>query len=375
MYFELAVVLTVFFGGGASSAGFLPSAPLPPAPLFLSSDQTAEQGHCGRHCYPGEYASTPCGPGGQKTVCSKCTGATFSVGGLPVKCSACSVCTDQQYKTTDCTQTSDSECADCSTCPRGQFGSNCKDAGTSHCKKHKVCPTGQYKSAAGTATSDTVCNRCTPCEAKKFFQIKECSADADAICTRCSICPEGKQIRDECGKTTDRTCGPFVHNGKLSGDGWKPFMWYNQPKNLAGKQGKAAVVPGWISPFQQHYETRKNCAWGKDDFCFSRMPKDTDEFQSELLVMDGPTEAESKNIYKWHFLPENPVSHGTFAAMRDHQETKHGARKNLKKTFPESEKYEWRPTVLKGQASTAQISNIQFRLAEGFWSLQIDDGQ
>lgn len=340
--------------------------------------QSAElEGHCGRHCYPGEYASTPCSPG-QKTVCSECTGATFSVGGLAVECSSCATCTDQQYKTKDCTLTSNSKCDDCTRCPAGLWGSNCKNSGTAHCKKHKVCPSNQYLVTAGTPTSDTVCKPCTVCESKKFFQTKACSATADTTCSPCSTCQAGTQMRDECGKSTDRTCGPFIHNGKLSGDGWKPFMWYTQPKNRAGKQGDDAIPDGWISPFQQHYETRKNCNWGKDDFCFSRMPKDTDEFQSELLVMDGPTEAEAKNIYKWRFLPENPISHGTFAAMRDHMETHSGARTNLLKSFPEGKDQQWRPTVLKGRASSAAVDSMQFRgipTTDGktFWSLQVDD--
>ena len=293
-----------------------------------------------------------------------------------MECSLCSVCSDQHYTTKACTLTTNSECADCSTCPAGQWGSNCKTDGTSHCKKHKVCPSTQYMVTAGTATSDTVCEQCSVCESKEFFETKACSATADTTCSPCSTCADGKQMRDECGKTTDRTCGPFVHDGKLSGDGWKPFMWYTQPESLKGKQGKAAVPDGWFSPFQQHYETRKDCAWGKDDFCFSRMPKDTDEFQSELLVMDGPTEAEATHIYTWKFLPENPISHGTFAAMRDHQESPTSARHHLSKTFPHKKDNQWAPTVLKGKATSKAIDNMQFRRTTNtpeFWTLQIDD--
>jgi hypothetical protein len=71
--------------------------------------------------------------------------------------------------------------------------------------------------------------------------------------------------------------------------------------------------------------------------------------------------------------PENPISHGTFAAMRDHQVTPYGSRMNLINTWPEGHNDQWKPKVLKGTASSKRLSHMTFRKHNSFWSFQLDD--
>jgi hypothetical protein len=180
---------------------------------------------CGRHCYQGEFASTPCGPN-QKTVCSACQSGTFSVGGLPVECTPCTDCSKQSaYESAECSTTKDTGCKPCAVCGTNKWAKNvCTDDSNAHCQTHSTCPSTHFKIASGTPTSDTKCQKAKICEAKKFYQTKVHTTSADSECTKCTVCASA--MRTECGATTDRQCGPFLFSGKLSGDNWEPFMWY-----------------------------------------------------------------------------------------------------------------------------------------------------
>jgi len=143
-----------------------------------------EQETCGRHCYPGEFVTTPCSKN-QNTVCGACPKNMFSAGGLVDSCTSCTLCSEvNQYKRTPCVADKDSECGVCKKCPTGKWVfQNCSSAtDLSHCKPASTCVVGKtFQIKATTPTSDTVCQKVTPC--KSGYETKtKATATKDQTC-------------------------------------------------------------------------------------------------------------------------------------------------------------------------------------------------
>eukprot|EP00041_Stephanoeca_diplocostata_P038091 m.1476627 g.1476627 ORF g.1476627 m.1476627 type:complete len:779 (-) comp25157_c0_seq38:6290-8626(-) len=325
--------------------------------LRLAAVEDELDGHCGRHCHPGQYASTPCTATSQ-TICSPCPDNSFSPGGLVQACQTCSSCAvGSQYMVTRCSNISDTVCAVCGLCPTGQWGAGpCTNGSTAHCQPHRSCGAGMYASAVGTPTSDTVCSNCTTTCPINQYALHACSVAHDTVCVPCGTCPDGRQVLQACTQDADVVCG--VHEMQAHGGGWVPFTWWR------GRVG--ATLPSSVhSVFENPFGT---CTNFNDDYCFGRLPPDLDEFHAELLVSDTE-DGLSGNVYRWTFDPLIPASHLTFAAMRDHQATPSGSNSAATRNRGRS----WNPQVLLGDATTQSTDSVQFRVAHGVWSFALDD--
>lgn len=316
----------------------------------LNATEDAIDEHCGRHCYPGEYVSSPCTESSD-TVCSPCTNGTFSPGGLVDSCANCSVCGNHQLQLRACTPSSDTVCEECQECPLGTHSATqCSRNSTSHCRPFTNCDDDEYILSPGTSTSDRVCETCSSCGSGQAI-LHECSSHRNTVCLTCTTCQAGEiQIRP-CTAGQDRVCqAPF---GGFGG-GWIPFNWWNGSSGLTWPLNEK-------NPFGNDFGS---CVWGRDQHCFGRLPADLDEFKSELLVMDTAT-GQTGNVYKWLFDPRNEVSHAVFSVMRDSQEYPHN-------TLVHS--VNWNPTVLRGSGPTQSQDSVQFRrTSNGVWSFMLDD--
>ena len=210
----------------------------------LSAAEDDLEEHCGRHCYPGEYVSTPCADG-QNTVCSGCPSETCttslfprhlytlrppppptphphprlleqylppapprlkltlrlslpdscrpsaqsdSPGGLVRGCSNCTACNTRLTITSAaCSASADTLCEPCPICPAGKYAAGtCSGTGTGHCRNHTSCGDNQIVSARGTAQADIQCTNCTSC-GSGFYVRQECTATTQTVCARCTV--------------------------------------------------------------------------------------------------------------------------------------------------------------------------------------------
>lgn len=259
---------------------------------------------CGKPCVPGQKISVKCDPEKlQQTQCSQCPTGTFSSEFLSEECTNCSVC-ESGIKLSKCNRTHDVVCGEC----------------------QKACDRNSFL----TQTCDLSRNR-------------------PSICTRCTVCKGTEVEVKPCTETEDAVC--YTPMPKYGGN-WMPFNWWR------GKTG-ATWPKDEYSVFGHEFGTCKQ----SDPYCFARLPENLDEFQAQLLVMDK--EDGSGNVYRWNFDPSNPVSHATFAAMRDHQIIPWNAVKDQRS---------WNPTVLNGRVGTTYTADsVMFRPQRGVWSFILDD--
>eukprot|EP00056_Hartaetosiga_gracilis_P004217 m.72633 g.72633 ORF g.72633 m.72633 type:complete len:725 (-) comp11747_c0_seq1:75-2249(-) len=307
-------------------------------------------GHCGRLCYPGERVSTPC-TDSSAIECTACDDGTFSPGGLVDECKMCRQCdTLFEYKTADCTLSSDTQCAMCPSCEDGLTYStgDCVDS-EDHCKECTQCSHTQYQVKGCTLTSDTVCADCSTgtCDTGEY-ELHKCSPLHDRVCAPCTECPDGFAIEQECTVFEDTKCKEVDFAG-YGGD-WLLFWWF---------KGIGSWPSGESDVLKYPYGS---CDKKKDSYCFGRLPSDIDEFQVEILAMDKFDG--SGNVYKWRFDPGNPTAHAMFRAMRDHVETPFAAVKH---------NVNFHPTVLNGGASSIVSDSFQYRDHNGIKSLALDD--
>lgn len=173
--------------------------------VAIENLQDELNGHCGRHCYVGEYVKTACADG-QKTVCAACEDGTYSQGGLLQQCPTCSDCNNRQFLTSDCTLTQDTGCTACTPCPEGKFApKTCTDTETTHCEAHTECTDEQFAKSDGTPWFDTDCVACTECE-DGTWQSKKCLPKKDAVCSNCKTCGKTEVEAKACTATTNTKC-------------------------------------------------------------------------------------------------------------------------------------------------------------------------
>lgn len=130
------------------------------------------------------------------------------------------------------------------------------------------------------------------------------------------------------------------------GGGWRAFWWWEKDSTWPGH-----VTDILGSPYG-------SCK-GFDVYCFQRLPSWLKENDTELLAVDS-----LGTVYKWAFNPQNPVSHATWLALHDHQESKH---KDVLNSSP------WNPVALNGTAPSRAQDSFMYREQNGVKSLLLDD--
>ena len=130
------------------------------------------------------------------------------------------------------------------------------------------------------------------------------------------------------------------------GGDWRAFWWWEKDSPWPGN-----VKDILGSPYGSCKEF--------DVYCFQRLPLWLKENDTELLAVDS-----LGTVYKWAFNPENPVSHATWLAFHDHQESKH---KDVLNSSP------WNPVALKGTAPSQAQDSFMYREQNGVKSLLLDD--
>lgn len=179
-------------------------------------------------------------------LCVKCTGNTFSAGGVcaPCKpnctngfyestpclardrvCSPCAAaCGPGTYQTSACTVSSNRVCTPCpgaSYCPNGSVAlpcatscpvnnyrlSACNSTADQVCRQCSVCGTGTYETTPCTQLTNRVCSTCrtTPC-GTGFYMLTACTNKTDLVCLPCNNCPINTYETQACTATAPKTC-------------------------------------------------------------------------------------------------------------------------------------------------------------------------
>ena len=100
-----------------------------------------------------------------------------------VKCAACRECSaGLEYMAVQCTQFSNSECSNCSSCEVGKF-------------KLRSC--GLH--------NDSVCSVCTPCNNGEY-SVASCEGNLDNVCAICSVCDKDQYYFKNCTLLSNTLC-------------------------------------------------------------------------------------------------------------------------------------------------------------------------
>ena len=130
------------------------------------------------------------------------------------------------------------------------------------------------------------------------------------------------------------------------GGGWRAFWWWEKDSTWPGH-----VTDILGSPYGSCKEF--------DVYCFQRLPSWLKENDTELLAVDS-----LGTVYKWAFNPQNSVSHATWLAFHDHQESQN---KDVLNSSP------WNPVALNGTAPSKNQDSFMYREQNGVKSLLLDD--
>jgi len=127
-------------------------------------------------------------------IFAACASGNFRTNPSDFTCQSCSTCSAGTYVSTDCTETTNRVCTQCTA---GINFSTIPNAGS--CTSCYVCQAGTKVNAECTTTSDRTC---TNCVAGSTFST---STNA-STCQTCATCAAGTQINTECTVSSNRTC-------------------------------------------------------------------------------------------------------------------------------------------------------------------------
>jgi len=152
-------------------------------------------------------------------TCTQC-----DTGYWDVTCKPCTICPNNFYADTPCSQDQDTVCKPCSSCNEEEFVERtCQYAsevagtedGDTICTPCTVCSVGTFtyekcqnmgsyvdgnkieQDAVYTVTADTVCKDCTVCDEGTFVE-ETCTIEVDTTCTTCTSCEDGLYIGELC---------------------------------------------------------------------------------------------------------------------------------------------------------------------------------
>ena len=139
-------------------------------------------------------------------VVTNCTSSTN------VECARCIECSDTEFETRECDGIHNRVCQSCRLCPVGQEMSvDC----TSHADREcQDCETGKYKDSVGNVACTTCSDTCGQGQWTKTF----CTKETNRECRECTQCDPGYYVSTPCTNTTDTICS-ICSDGTFSEDG------------------------------------------------------------------------------------------------------------------------------------------------------------
>ena len=139
-------------------------------------------------------------------VVTNCTSSTN------VECARCIECSDTEFETRECDGIHNRVCQSCRLCPVGQEMSvDC----TSHADREcQDCETGKYKDSAGNVACTTCSDTCGQGQWTKTF----CTKETNRECRECTQCDPGYYVSTQCANTYDTICS-ICSDGTFSEDG------------------------------------------------------------------------------------------------------------------------------------------------------------